>query len=93
MCVQRPTSNSIDHDDDDDDDDDDDKKFVLRRLSEETNGEYSIAGDENHYRDALMAQCTPPPTQPGREGAMFADLVKMGFPAETQVIWSRPCSR
>ncbi|CAN0026903.1 unnamed protein product [Pylaiella littoralis] len=58
--------------------------FVLRRLSEETSGDYSIAGDENHYRDSLMAQCTPPPTQPGREGAMFADLVRMGFPAETQ---------
>eukprot|EP00903_Cladosiphon_okamuranus_P015895 g14680.t1 len=61
--------------------------FVLRRLSEETSGEYSIAGDENHYRDSLMAQCTPPPTQPGREGTMFADLVKMGFPAETQSVF------
>lgn len=60
-------------------------QFVLRRLSEETSGDYSVAGDENHYRDSLMAQCTPPPTQPGREGAMFADLVRMGFPAETQV--------
>lgn len=60
-------------------------KFILRRLTEETSGEYSIAGDENHYRDSLMAQCTPPPTQPGREGSMFADLVRMGFPAETQV--------
>ena len=48
-----------------------------------------------------MAQCTPPPTQPGREGAMFADLVRMGFPAETQVrcshaevlMWSRPIVR
>lgn len=74
------------------------QQFILRRLTEETSGEYSIAGDENHYRDSLMAQCTPPPTQPGREGAMFADLVRMGFPAETQVrcshaevlMWSRP---
>lgn len=60
-------------------------QFVLRRLTEETSGDYSIAGDENHYRESLMAQCTPPPTPPGREGAMFADLVRMGFPAETQV--------
>ncbi|CAM9369573.1 unnamed protein product [Scytosiphon promiscuus] len=61
--------------------------FILRRLSEETGGDYSIAGDENHYRDSLMAQCTPPPTQPGREGTMFADLVRMGFPAETQDVF------
>lgn len=61
-------------------------QFILRRLSEVTNGDYSIAGDENHYRESLMAQCTPPPTQPGQEGAnKFADLVRMGFPAETQV--------
>ncbi|CAM9772640.1 unnamed protein product [Ectocarpus sp. 8 AP-2014] len=61
--------------------------FVLRRLTEETSGDYSIAGDENHYRESLMAQCTPPPTPPGREGAMFADLVRMGFPAETQDVF------
>lgn len=60
------------------------KKFVLKRLTEETSGDYTVATDESHYRDSLMAQCTPPPTQPGR-GALFADLVQMGFPAETQV--------
>ena len=59
-------------------------QFVLRRLTDETSGDYSVAIDENHYQDSLMAQCTPPPTQPGR-GALFADLVRMGFPAETQV--------
>lgn len=59
-------------------------QFVLRRLTDETSGDYSVAIDENHYQDSLMAQCTPPPTQPGR-GALFADLVRMGFPTETQV--------
>lgn len=59
-------------------------QFILRRLTEETNGDYTVATDESHYRDSLMAQCTPPPTQPG-QGTMFADLVRMGFPAETQV--------
>eukprot|EP00904_Undaria_pinnatifida_P003730 jgi/Undpi1/13358/HiC_scaffold_8.g03017.m1 len=60
--------------------------FVLRRLTDQTNGDYSVALDENHYQDSLMAQCTPPPTQPGR-GALFADLVRMGFPAETQDVF------
>lgn len=62
-------------------------QFVLRRLTEEASGDYTIAIDENHYREAVMAQCTPPPTQPG-QGSLFADLVRMGFPAETQVALS-----
>lgn len=57
---------------------------MLRRLAEETNGDYTVATDENHYRESLMAQCTPPPAQPG-QATLFADLVRMGFPDETQV--------
>lgn len=52
---------------------------IARKASEDTGGDFVVAMDERHYRDAVIAQCIPPPTLAGA-GPHFADLVQMGFP-------------
>ena len=34
---------------------------MCRKVTEETNGTYSIVLDAKHYKDILMAQIAPPP--------------------------------
>ncbi|CAM9288629.1 unnamed protein product [Phaeothamnion confervicola] len=53
--------------------------FICRTIAEETAGDYTVALDERHFEDALLAQTTPPLTL-ARRGPLFADMVQMGFP-------------
>ncbi|KAG5189259.1 general transcription factor II H, polypeptide 2 [Tribonema minus] len=53
--------------------------YIARRIAEDTGGDFVVAVDEHHYKDSLLAQCTPPPTL-AKRGPHFADLVEMGFP-------------
>jgi transcription initiation factor TFIIH subunit 2 len=50
---------------------------ILRRATEVTGGSYSVALNEAHLSELLLAHAPPPPAPPGQ---LTAELVRMGFP-------------
>jgi hypothetical protein len=50
---------------------------VLRKATQETGGTYSVALNEQHLQELMLAHAPPPPTTSGQ---LMADLVRMGFP-------------
>eukprot|EP00668_Euglena_longa_P029390 GGOE01036738.1.p1 GENE.GGOE01036738.1~~GGOE01036738.1.p1 ORF type:complete len:387 (-),score=75.01 GGOE01036738.1:31-1191(-) len=55
--------------------------FVLKRLARETHGTYTVALNEQHYRDLVLAHLTPPPSPPLTGTEESAEMILMGFPS------------
>lgn len=55
--------------------------YVCRQLADQTNGNYNVILDDNHFKDLLMQQVDPPPAAMCLE----ANLIKMGFPHQLNV--------
>jgi transcription initiation factor TFIIH subunit 2 len=56
--------------------------YICRKLTEETSGVMGVCIDQQHFRDWMMAQCTPPPaTSRLRESG--CEMIPMGFPSRT----------
>eukprot|EP01112_Ceratiomyxa_fruticulosa_P011168 TRINITY_DN3013_c0_g1_i2.p1 TRINITY_DN3013_c0_g1~~TRINITY_DN3013_c0_g1_i2.p1 ORF type:complete len:381 (-),score=48.39 TRINITY_DN3013_c0_g1_i2:293-1435(-) len=53
---------------------------VCRALTEQTNGLFSVALNEDHFREVLFEHVQPPPTTTKIE----ASLVHMGFPSQLE---------
>ncbi|XP_055354256.1 general transcription factor IIH subunit 2-like [Paramacrobiotus metropolitanus] len=51
---------------------------ICRNLAKDTVGEYSVALDESHLKDVMMAQVFPPPVSANSDSF----LIKMGFPQQ-----------
>jgi transcription initiation factor TFIIH subunit 2 len=56
---------------------------ICRKLAESTAGTMGVCLDLQHFRDWLMAQCTPPPTTAGADNVRGCEMIPMGFPSRT----------
>ena len=55
---------------------------ICRKLAEATAGNMGVCLDRQHFRDWLLAQCVPLPTN--RTGTVGGcEMIKMGFPSRT----------
>lgn len=55
---------------------------ICRKLADSTAGTMGVCLDLQHFRDWLMAQCTPPPTN-NTGSPRGCELIPMGFPSRT----------
>lgn len=55
---------------------------ICRKLAESTSGTMGVCLDLQHFRDWLMAQCTPPPTD-NTDKHRGCEMIPMGFPSRT----------
>jgi transcription initiation factor TFIIH subunit 2 len=55
---------------------------ICHKLAESTAGTMGVCLDLQHFRDWLMAQCTPPPTNK-TEKLRGCEMIPMGFPSRT----------
>lgn len=60
---------------------------VLKVMTEETAGSYSVAMNEPHFEDLLAAHVSPPPTTVQQ---VAASLIRMGFPTLKYLKEPRP---
>jgi transcription initiation factor TFIIH subunit 2 len=56
--------------------------YICRKLTEETSGVMGVCIDQQHFRDWMMAQCTPPPTT-NKLRESGCEMIQMGFPSRT----------
>jgi len=54
---------------------------ILSEICSRTNGDYSVAMHEEHFRTLFMAVTTPPPTRTKEQSQ--SSLLMMGFPSRT----------
>lgn len=54
---------------------------ICRQLAKQTNGNYNVILDDNHYKDLLFQHIEPPPAALCLESS----LIKMGFPHQMVV--------
>ena len=54
---------------------------ICRKLAEATAGNMGVCLDEQHFRDWLLAQCTPLPKN--KTGETGCEMIPMGFPSRT----------
>ncbi|KAK9805068.1 hypothetical protein WJX73_010881 [Symbiochloris irregularis] len=52
--------------------------YICSRITEDTGGSYTVAMNEHHLQELVMAHSPPPPT---RQADSAASLVRMGFPS------------
>jgi transcription initiation factor TFIIH subunit 2 len=56
--------------------------YICHKVSESTGGTMGVCIDLQHFRDWLMAQCTPPPTNK-TDHERGCEMIQMGFPSRT----------
>lgn len=61
--------------------------YVLKTLTKKTSGNYIIAVDESHFRDALSTHVIPPPATTRQ---VSASLIRMGYPVLKRIPQSKP---
>ena len=58
--------------------------YICHKVSETTGGTMGVCIDLQHFRDWLMAQCTPPPANIHKaESERGCEMIPMGFPSRT----------
>jgi transcription initiation factor TFIIH subunit 2 len=57
--------------------------YICHKVSESTAGTMGVCIDLQHFRDWLMAQCTPPPTNSKSDQERGCEMIPMGFPSRT----------
>ena len=58
--------------------------YICHKVSESTGGTMGVCIDLQHFRDWLMAQCTPPPANHNKTDAeRGCEMIPMGFPSRT----------
>jgi transcription initiation factor TFIIH subunit 2 len=56
--------------------------YICRKIADVTAGAMGVCIDLQHFRDWLMAQCTPPPTNK-KDQLRGCEMIQMGFPSRT----------
>jgi len=54
---------------------------ICRKLAEATAGNMGVCLDQQHFRDWLLAQCTPLPTNKTGNATKGCEMIPMGFPS------------